>query len=910
MSSREDALLEMFAPYQILIDLLHAHPPSTLKEMDIVHSLLIDPSSAFAPFVLVDGYLGVPGNIVPLLYKKASMVFFGYKSVIRDMDALSKLAVDDVDQLCHSSRVLLLINPENYTAWNLRKRLITLGKITLEYDLSLMDLILTKHPKRAGAWSHRYWLLVRLVEDVTQNSDDSLNGIMDKRLRHELSICTMASEKHRMNYHSWTYRGRLRDMLSKEIIHEELDAARKWIRSHVSDHCGYMYHISLMNHLISRLGDDTNTKDVDASSDRKEWRSSLNEYIQLLQSEVTFSFNVIADYPGHESAWCHLRGMWWICHNLIKKQEVSAAISEEEALYYLMASAQSDQISQRYSWNPSPGHIPSAQDFLVFAQWYSGLVANDSEQLKLPLVFQFHLISSMDVERETDDEELETPLISKRQRMMKGAVDEMQIEPPLDKPQNHQGTMGTASIFETIQQERPLMALWRMTTVPPHQLPDELVLYMLDHYSLMFHSLGTSELLKDVFQLCYPTGKLADLANEEFCRKVVTALQRWIGTHRWWKDSDQKHQHHSEPPIPDHLVAGALEKSYWMHSDTLYKTIAARSFLKTFPSSALDTSGNGEDDHNQALSVLLAWLNVMQQTDVTFIDALEIVCISLTLQSTTISERDDSVGAPRNTAAEGYPTASSLGEHQKDGLMKALLSLADPQFTNLNAQDSNLVASALFYLHPWILSVLSSIYVEFFAAYVGRLSAWTRREFLRLRAAIASSLSVPDSLQRDGTNTPVAATYPMACGIDEDLLGIDWCPILNSPIEDTSVDQTRGWSTCSSLKRLRELVERWGTLMAVGGAESPMRTLTFAVLQEERTWVFDEVEVFERPFVEQRQRWEQMEKVKLEKVVVGPDLKRSTRDGDEDEEDVFEWHGLRRIWMRFFYDLGFHYDKQ
>lgn len=57
--------------------------------------------------------------------------------------------------LC-STRALLFVNADNYSAWNARKKLLLLGHTKPESELRLMDLIFSKHPKSAESWAQRY----------------------------------------------------------------------------------------------------------------------------------------------------------------------------------------------------------------------------------------------------------------------------------------------------------------------------------------------------------------------------------------------------------------------------------------------------------------------------------------------------------------------------------------------------------------------------------------------------------------------------------------------------------------------------------------------------------------------------------------------------------------------------------
>jgi hypothetical protein len=219
-----------------------------------------------------------------------------------------------------------------------------------------------------------------------------------------------------MNYHSWTYRKRVSDISSKEVtglgsdtmccltlffmqvILQDIADTRRWIRSHISDHCGYMHHVALVSQFISRchaiLSHSPSFKSyyIAAPSD---WTTSPSEVYNLLRSEVEFSFKAIADYPGHDSAWCHLRGLLHLCVQTWPQD--LACLSDDLALPYLQRLDLKSQCLEiptvtNSKIEQSP---PSPIDFLKFSQWCSSVSESEGcwEQVELSMVFQFHLLN-------------------------------------------------------------------------------------------------------------------------------------------------------------------------------------------------------------------------------------------------------------------------------------------------------------------------------------------------------------------------------------------------------------------------------------------------------------------------------------------------------------------------------------
>ncbi|KAK3733263.1 hypothetical protein QZH41_011109, partial [Actinostola sp. cb2023] len=54
------------------------------------------------------------------------------------------------------SRALLLLNSECYTVWNIRKELVIAGLLSVDDDLCFSTLVLSKYPRSAETFSHRY----------------------------------------------------------------------------------------------------------------------------------------------------------------------------------------------------------------------------------------------------------------------------------------------------------------------------------------------------------------------------------------------------------------------------------------------------------------------------------------------------------------------------------------------------------------------------------------------------------------------------------------------------------------------------------------------------------------------------------------------------------------------------------
>jgi hypothetical protein len=126
----------------------------------------------------------------------------------------SSLSNHELNVLNHLSLSLVTVNPEHFTAWNIRKRLILLDHITITEELAFLGLLISLHPKRYMLWTHRLYLLESLcnLRAQTQSSNDD-------NLMNEFQLCTKASDMYKRNYHAWTYRLRILKFASIQVTY-------------------------------------------------------------------------------------------------------------------------------------------------------------------------------------------------------------------------------------------------------------------------------------------------------------------------------------------------------------------------------------------------------------------------------------------------------------------------------------------------------------------------------------------------------------------------------------------------------------------------------------------------------------------------------------------------------------------
>jgi len=60
----------------------------------------------------------------------------------------------------------LLLNPDVTTFWNMRRELLQAGRLDLQGELHFTAVLLSRKPKCAEAFSHRKWVVRRLLLGV------------------------------------------------------------------------------------------------------------------------------------------------------------------------------------------------------------------------------------------------------------------------------------------------------------------------------------------------------------------------------------------------------------------------------------------------------------------------------------------------------------------------------------------------------------------------------------------------------------------------------------------------------------------------------------------------------------------------------------------------------------------------
>ncbi|NWZ14434.1 PTAR1 protein, partial [Agelaius phoeniceus] len=275
-----------------------------------------------SPIVLVENKLGVESWCVKFLlpYVHNKLLLYRQRKQWLNKDEL-------IDITC----TLLLLNPDFTTAWNVRKELILSGTLNPLKDLHLGKLALTKFPKSPETWIHRRWVLQQLIQENSLPSHATKGNLgaapverIHRLVQEEMNVCSEAAGRYPSNYNAWSHRIWVLQHLAKltvKVLLDELSSTKYWVSMHVSDHSGFHYRQFLLNSLIRRTVTDKNIlvqKQVvneQNPSLQKEEESAGTEAacaeeqsVDLpgcLDEEMELCSELIDNYPGHETLWCH-----------------------------------------------------------------------------------------------------------------------------------------------------------------------------------------------------------------------------------------------------------------------------------------------------------------------------------------------------------------------------------------------------------------------------------------------------------------------------------------------------------------------------------------------------------------------------------------------------------------------------
>ncbi|XP_050526166.1 protein prenyltransferase alpha subunit repeat-containing protein 1 [Daktulosphaira vitifoliae] len=279
-----------------------------LKEFDLV----IQPESQNkSPVLHVEHCLGLETWCVRHVYQ------YVYQRLILHRKRLKRIEPNDVVPLLTCA---LLINPEVFTFWNMRKELVLSGFLELYAELHFSSLSLSFKPKCAEIFIYRRWILKNIQSNDSITNDIVLN---------ELSVTMSAAAAYASNYSAWNHSfwivEKSLNLKNFQIMVHQWDFTKKWCREHVSDHSCMQYRQRLLKCFISDKSCLRHLKSYFSKSlvrffnpeeKHKIMKPSdecINEALGVIIDELYFNEDLIVMYHSHEALWNHRR---FLCHLL------------------------------------------------------------------------------------------------------------------------------------------------------------------------------------------------------------------------------------------------------------------------------------------------------------------------------------------------------------------------------------------------------------------------------------------------------------------------------------------------------------------------------------------------------------------------------------------------------------------
>ncbi|KAF8448641.1 hypothetical protein L210DRAFT_3756546 [Boletus edulis BED1] len=267
---------------------------------------------SLAPFLFVEGNLGIPQKVLYKLYLHAVSVFKSARSCVPTRPTIMVQRNHDLDAsliriLADSSSILLLANPSHQTALNARKHLVRMHLIDPHAELCFTSSLLSSQhcAKHAELWYHRRWLLsaaydANLLAIAGVDSFGPIRFASGEALRQELQLVSRACELYPRNYFAWTHRlicmrSLLSDYLTGidivgfiPILRNEIAGIKQWIDHHVSDYSA-VHTILGLSQAVFQSGD------------------SFLMGIIIEENLLDHAISLVQGYPSHEALWMYTR---------------------------------------------------------------------------------------------------------------------------------------------------------------------------------------------------------------------------------------------------------------------------------------------------------------------------------------------------------------------------------------------------------------------------------------------------------------------------------------------------------------------------------------------------------------------------------------------------------------------------
>jgi len=349
---------KMLAPRSVT--LLNDYLTQTPLPTDVNIAILDpDPKAEYPEraYAKVDTHLGINAPDLPQLAREFREEYALLRRRYRQRGADSNNnGMNGVDNTELASRIfstttcLLLVCPDHSTAWADRRRVLLRDSNAkeeeediLQKELGFCNLLFTQHSKAPSSWAHRKWIGKKLINLISENIHASNINKHDATTKlqawaiAEIDTCSMVAEKYPKNYHAWTHRRWVLQMIFAQyqeaiqknrinlplvgivfqILKNELSTTENWMKTHVTDHSAVHYRGQVLQlSLVVRMHPAS--------------MEMLKNELQLETKEAT-AWNLISDsmavarssrFKSYEVTWIHRRICGLACLNYFLKNHI------------------------------------------------------------------------------------------------------------------------------------------------------------------------------------------------------------------------------------------------------------------------------------------------------------------------------------------------------------------------------------------------------------------------------------------------------------------------------------------------------------------------------------------------------------------------------------------------------------
>lgn len=184
---------------------------------------------------------------------------------------------------------LASLNPEFYTVWNYRRRIIlssdTDKQVALTSELDFTVSLVRSHPKCYWIWNHRKW---------------ALQTIPEPNWKQEFYLVSKMLELDSRNFHGWNYRryvvAKMEEISQKTLTKQEFDFTTEKINQNFSNFSAWHNRTKLLPKLM------------------KEQQASAAQRSTMVEREFGMIQNAIYTEPNDQSGWLYHR--WLVGHDV------------------------------------------------------------------------------------------------------------------------------------------------------------------------------------------------------------------------------------------------------------------------------------------------------------------------------------------------------------------------------------------------------------------------------------------------------------------------------------------------------------------------------------------------------------------------------------------------------------------